>query len=109
MESQGEDLEAFMEQEIFTPPRINQILTKLVQKYIVLSQKELEQWDQDSMGFFLNKKEWGNDVKGNYLRERAENLVVSINLRYGEVFSAFCDEIAAELQKPEISAGSVEA
>ena len=61
------------------------------------------------MGFFLNQKEWGNDVKGNYLRERAENLVVSINLRYGEVFRSFCDEIAGELQKPEISAGSIEA
>jgi hypothetical protein len=74
----------------------------LVKKYILFSQKEIEQWNQDSMAFFINQKEWGNEVKGNYLRERAENLMANINLRFSSVFKKFCDQIANELNSEEI-------
>jgi len=62
-----------------------------VQRFVILTQKEIEQWNEDSMQFFLNQKEWGNDVKGNYLRERAENLISNISLRYDPFFRSFVE------------------
>jgi hypothetical protein len=62
----------------------------LVTKYIIFTKEELDLWQEDSLKFFLNMKYQSNEIKGNYLRERAKNLIASIRLRFDPYFEEFC-------------------
>ena len=89
--SQDNDhLEPFMSQEIFTPERIKAVLTTLTMKYLLLTQDEVAEWQNDSLAFFISMKSEDNFTKGNFLREKANRLVAAIQLRFEPFFNEFC-------------------
>ena len=61
-----------MENTFFTKDRIHNILTVIVTKYLILTSEEMQLWQEDSLKFFLHMKIQSNEVKGNYLREKAK-------------------------------------
>lgn len=83
-------LEPFMSEQIFTPERINAVLTMLTMKYLLLTQDEVAEWDADSLAFFISMKSEDNFNKGNFLREKANRLVAAIQLRFEPLFNQFC-------------------
>jgi hypothetical protein len=44
----------------------------LTQSYIILTQEEIEKWKDDSLDFYISQKEESNEVRGNYLRDKAK-------------------------------------
>jgi hypothetical protein len=70
--------EEFLEKTFFTEARIHHILKIVVTEYILLTKEELELWQEDSLKFFLHMKLMSNEVKGNYLRDKAKSLIAGI-------------------------------
>lgn len=89
-ENQKVDFEKYLEENVFTEGKTLQLLKTLTETYIMLTKEEIEQWRDEPLQFYSSQKEQANDVKGNYLREKAQQLVASISLRFGQHFEAFC-------------------
>jgi hypothetical protein len=70
--------EEYLEKTFFTQERIHHILKVIVTQYLILTNEELELWKSESLKFFLNMKYASNEVKGNFLREKAKNLIAGI-------------------------------
>ncbi len=96
--------EDYLEKTFFTVDRIHHIITVIVRCYLGLTREELQLWQEDSLKFFLHMKYQSNEVKGNYLREKARSLIAGIQLRFGPHFDSFCAKVIQELtalQSPE--------
>ena len=96
-ESTGQ-AEEFLEKTFFTQARIHHILKVIVTEYILLTNEELEMWQEDSLKFFLHMKLQSNEVKGNYLREKAKGLIAGIQLRFSGHFESFCGLLIDQLK-----------
>lgn len=70
--------EEYLEKTFFTQERVHHILKVIVTKYLILSQAEIDLWKEDSLKFFIHMKFQSNEVQGNYLREKARNLIAGI-------------------------------
>jgi hypothetical protein len=81
-------------------------LQTLTQSYIILTAKEVEKWQDDSLDFFLNQKEESNEVSGNFLRNKAKALIAAISLRFGSTFEKFCGIIVNEF--PSMKEGDIQ-
>ena len=53
-------------------------MSVIVTKYLILTTDEIQLWKDDSLKFFLHMKNQSNEVKGNYLREKAKCLIAGI-------------------------------
>jgi hypothetical protein len=62
----------------------------IVTEYLVLTNEEIEMWREDSLKFFLHMKLDSNEIKGNFLRDKAKALIAGIQLRFGPHFDSFC-------------------
>jgi len=100
-------MEEFISKMIFTDDRVLEILQTVTQKYIILTEQEIEKWNEDSLEFYINQKEQSNDIRGNYLRDKAKQLIASLSLRFGPTFEKFCGMIVGELQTPEMKDESI--
>lgn len=98
----SEKVEAFISENLFTQARVTEMLQTITEKYLILTPQEIEKWKESSLEFYINQKEQANDVSGNYLREKCQLLIASIELRFGAHFNQFCEQLGAELQKPEL-------
>ena len=58
------------------------MLRMIVAQYVILSAEELSLWQEDSLKFFLHMKYQSNEVKGNFLREKARSLIAGVQLRF---------------------------
>jgi len=47
-------------------------------------------------------------MRGNFIRDKAKELIAAITMRFGPAFEKFCTLAVSELQKPEIKDGSIE-
>lgn len=54
--------------------------------YLVLTDEEIALWKEDPFEFFIATKEASNQVKGNFLREKALRLIAAIELRFTQFF-----------------------
>lgn len=50
--------------------------------YLVLTDEEVQLWKEDPFEYFIQTKEQSNQVKGNFLREKALRLIAAIELRF---------------------------
>ncbi len=50
----------------------------VVTEYVLITNEELAMWQEDSLKFFLHMKLQSNEVKGNFLREKAKGLIAGI-------------------------------
>ena len=91
------DLENHLNAEIFTAARISQLLQSVAQKFLILTPDEIQKWQDDSLEFFINQKEQANDIRGNFLRDKSNDLIAALGLRYGSIFEEFCTKIVGEL------------
>ena len=82
--------EEYLEKNFFTEARLHLMLKVVVTEYILLTKEELEMWQEDSLKFFLHMKLQSNEVKGNFLREKAKALMAGIQLRFSQHFETFC-------------------
>jgi hypothetical protein len=57
--------------------------------YLVLTDEEVQLWKEDPFEYFIQTKEQSNQVKGNYLREKALRLIAAIELRFTKFFHQF--------------------
>jgi len=48
------DIEVFLEKEVFTAEWISLILKGLTTKYIILTDEEVQLWQEDSLKFFMH-------------------------------------------------------
>ena len=69
----------------------------IVTQYLVLTTEEIQLWQEDSLKFFLHMKNLSNEVKGNYLRDKAKSLIAGIQLRFSQHLETFCTFIIAQL------------
>lgn len=76
-DSTGE-AEAYLEKAFFTQERLHQILRVILTKYLTLTSEEIAQWQDDSLKFFMQLKEASNEIRGNFLREKAKGLIAGI-------------------------------
>jgi hypothetical protein len=90
--------EEFLEKTFFTEARIHHILKVIVTEYILLTNEELALWQEDSLKFFLHMKLQSNEVKGNFLREKAKGLIAGIQLRFSSHFESFCAILIEQLK-----------
>jgi hypothetical protein len=90
--------EEFLEKTFFTEARIHHILKVIVTEYILITNEELSLWQEDSLKFFLHMKLQSNEVKGNYLREKAKGLIAGIQLRFSSHFESFCAMLIEQLK-----------
>lgn len=51
------------------------IFTALTRKYLVYTKEEIDNWQEDALMFFLHQRNESNEVKGNFLREKAQRLL----------------------------------
>ena len=58
--------------------------------FLILTNDEIEEWQNDSLAFFISMKSEDNFTKGNYLREKANRLVAAVQLRFEPLFNEFC-------------------
>ena len=65
----------------------------MTQKFIILTDLEIQKWNEDSLDFFMNQKELKNDIIGNFLREKTKALIAQITLRFNSIFQGFCKQI----------------
>jgi len=63
-----------------------------------LTPEEIDLWKNESLKYFLHMKNTSNEIKGNYLREKAKNLIASIRLRFDPLFEEFCGILHKELE-----------
>lgn len=96
-EDENEDIENYLEQNFFLKDRILNMFKVCVTKYIVLTSEEIELWKEDSLKYFLHMKYLSNEVKGNFLREKAKGLIAAIRLRFEPMFDEFCGLLNSEL------------
>ena len=94
------EAEEYLEKNFFTKERLEHILKVIVTKYLVLTKSELDMWQEDSLKFFLHMKYESNEVKGNFLRLKANSLIAGIQLRFGPQFDAFCTSVIQHLSQP---------
>lgn len=94
--------EEYLEKQFFTQERLELILRVIVTQYLVLTNEELQMWQEDSLKFFLHMKLESNEVKGNLLREKAKALIAGIQLRFSKHFDAFCAKVIQHLAAPGI-------
>jgi hypothetical protein len=95
-DSTGE-AESYLEKTFFTKERIHHILRVILTKYLTITREEVTHWEKDSLQFFLYLKENSNEIRGNFLREKAKSLIAGIQLRFGGHFDSFCAIIIGEL------------
>ena len=57
----------------------------------------MQHWKDDSLKFFIDMKEESNEVKGNYLRQKALRLIAAIELRLRDLFNEFTAGILEEM------------
>ena len=69
------------------------MLQSMTQKFIILTDLEIQKWNEDSLDFFMNQKELKNDIIGNFLREKTKALIAQITLRFNSIFQGFCKQI----------------
>lgn len=96
-EDENEDIENYLEQNFFLKERILNMFKVCVTKYIVLTSEEIDLWKEDSLKYFLHMKYLSNEVKGNFLREKAKGLIAAIRLRFEPMFDEFCGLLNSEL------------
>lgn len=58
----------------------------------------MDLWHTDSLKFFLHMKFLSNEVKGNFLREKAKGLIAALRLRLDPIFEHFCAYLHSELE-----------
>ena len=68
---EAEKVEEFVSKTVFTQERVNEMLQTITEKYLILTIQEIEKWKENSLEFYLNQKEFANDISGNYLREKS--------------------------------------
>ena len=102
------DLESHLHAEIFTASRVLQLLQSVAQKFLILTPDEIQKWQDDSLEFFINQKEQANDIRGNFLRDKSNDLIAALGLRYGSMFEEFCTKIVGELQTEELKSSHVD-
>jgi len=56
--------------------------------------------------FYLHARNESNEIKGNFLREKAQRLLAGTQLRLDAHFEAFCTQVATELQTIPAMAGA---
>lgn len=66
------------------------MLKSIITKFLVYTREELDLWQTDSLKFFLHMKFLSNEVKGNFLREKAKGLIAALRLRLDPIFEQFC-------------------
>ena len=103
------DLESHLNAEIFTASRVSQLLESVVHKFLILTPDEIQKWQDDSLEFFINQKEQANDIRGNFLRDKSNDLIAALGLRYGPMFEEFCSKIVGALQTDELKSSQVDA
>jgi hypothetical protein len=94
--------------EVFNENRVFAMLQEMAHRYIIFSDNEIQKWNENSLEFFMDQKEGKNEMRGNYLREKARILIAQISYRFGAVFENFCKSIIQELQSEDLSSGSVD-
>ena len=85
-----------------------QLLQSIAQKFLILTPDEIQKWQDDSLEFFINQKEQANDIRGNFLRDKSNDLIAALGLRYGPMFEEFCTKIVGELQNEELKSSHVD-
>lgn len=91
------DAEVFLTNHIFTPVNIDKIMKTVVTKYLILSTEEIQLWKEDSLKFFIHMKFQSNEVKGNFLREKARTLLSGLQFRFGTHYEIFTSALLQEL------------
>lgn len=66
------------------------MLSVVTVNYLVYCEEEIEEWKKDSLEFYLSMRDQSNETKGNYLREKAEEFLAAVMLRFTTDFQAFC-------------------
>ena len=56
----------------------------------------------------MNQKEQANDIRGNFLRNKAKDLIGGLSFRYSPSFEKFCTNVVGELQSEELKNGSMD-
>ena len=51
------------------------MLQEITHRYIIFSQHEIEKWNENSLEFYMDQKEQKNEMRGNFLREKAKSLI----------------------------------
>lgn len=75
------------------------ILTGLTTNYLKLTNEEIENWKIDPLNFYLDQLEESNEVKGNFLREKAMRVIAGIQLHLEPHFDKFCNLALPDLKK----------
>ena len=108
-ETKGEDplaAEKYAQNVLFSEANAMKIFSALTRKYLVYTNEEIEQWKEDSLKFYLHARNESNEIKGNFLREKAQRLLAGTQLRLDAHFEAFCTQVATELQTIPAMAGA---
>ena len=71
----AEDLEEFVTQQIFDTEKVFGMLSDITHRYIIFSENEIEKWNENSLEFYMDQKEQKNEMKGNFLREKAREMI----------------------------------
>ncbi len=88
-DDQDSEIEQFVEQTILSEANIHTILATIESKFFPLTKQELKLWEKDCLKFFIQQKEQSNEVKGNYLRERAALVIGGLKIRCEQHFRSY--------------------
>lgn len=106
-ETSNEMLEELITQHIFNEARVHEMLSAIVSKFAILTQQELELLKEDELRFYVQQKDQSNETKGNFLRDKALQVVANLTMRFAPETNSFFKFIIAELEKPELNQADV--
>lgn len=79
------------------------MLSSIASKFVILTAQELDLLREDELKFYIQQKDLSNETRGNFLRDKALQVVANMIMRFSKETNSFYKLIIEELQKPELN------
>lgn len=84
------------------------MLKCILQRFLVLTQPELQLLDEDQLKFYNEQKNQSSETKGNFLRDKATSFVASVLSSFKQQTVTFFNELINDLKADVYSGEDIE-